>query len=72
MDSVALSGGLFMVGSMKTDRKKSAGNKGATKADGDSATKPDIEQQYERLCQLREQVRVLSEKARWLRVNDRN
>jgi hypothetical protein len=72
VDSVALSGGLFMVGSMKTDRKKSAGNKDAIKAGGDSAPKPDIEQQYERLCQLREEVRVLSEKARWLRVNDRN
>jgi hypothetical protein len=61
-----------MVGSMKTDRKKSAGNKDEAKAADNIAIKPDIEQQYERLCQLREEVRVLSEKARWLRVNDRN
>jgi hypothetical protein len=62
-----------MVGSMKSDRKKLVGNRdeAKAKADGDSATKPNIEQQYERLCQLREEVRVLSEKARWSRANDR-
>jgi len=63
-----------MVGSMKSDRKKAVGDKGEAKpnADGASATNPDIKQQYERLCQLREEVRVLSEKARWSRTNDRN
>lgn len=72
MDSVAPSRSLFMVGSMKSDRKKFVGNRGEAKAKADSATKPDIEQQYERLCQLREEVRVLSEKARWSRANDRD
>jgi hypothetical protein len=63
-----------MVGSMKSDRKKFVGTEGEAeaKAKGGSTTKPDIERQYERLCQLREEVRVLSEKARWSRLNDRD
>jgi hypothetical protein len=59
-----------MFGSMKFDRKKTVGNKGGTKskAAGGLAGKPAIALQYERLCQLREKVRVLSEKARSTRA----
>jgi hypothetical protein len=57
-----------MFGSMKSDRKKTVSNKRKSKAAAGLAGKPEIAQQYERLCQLREKVRVLSEKARSTRA----
>jgi hypothetical protein len=64
-----------MVGLMKSDRKKSLGNKkgGANpKASGSRTDKLDLAQQYEDVCRLREKVRELSEKARRSRLKGLN
>jgi hypothetical protein len=63
-----------MVGSMKSDRKKSLGKKGGAnpKASGSRTDKLDLAQLYEDLCRLREKVRKLSEKARRSRLKGLN
>jgi hypothetical protein len=62
-----------MVGSMKSDRKKSFGKKGgANPKASNKAARSDLARQYEDLCRLREKVRALSEKARSLRPKGRD
>jgi hypothetical protein len=63
-----------MVGSMKSDRKKSLGQKGGAnpKASGNLAARPSLAQQYEDLCRLREKARALAEKVRSLRPKDQD
>ncbi len=63
-----------MVGSMKSNRKKSLRQKGGVnpKASGNLATKPDITQQYEDLSRLRKKALALAEKVRSLRPKDQD
>jgi hypothetical protein len=66
VDTIALMRDRSMFGSMKSDQKKTVSKIGGAtpKAAVNLAGKPGIALQYERLCLLREKVRLLSEKAR--------